>query len=214
MALELFEDELLRQLRPEDACACGQPVTHLREELLRMARATEWGTVDAASFEGHVYEIEWLHEPAVPVAGICLAALADDIAQPARDAFVDLLCGIAAATTTSIDVGGGRDLVAECEAIIRPGTWLLYAEILSGRHARTAVLCFEILQELNEDVERLRALYRIAHSSLRGTSFWLEARNRSILEQSADAPERRAGRERKPFQRKTSLYCRRPGRSS
>ncbi|WP_157431245.1 hypothetical protein [Actinomadura hibisca] len=180
--LELFEDELVRQLRPEDACACGQPVTHLREELLRMAQATEWDTVDAGYFEGHVYEIEWLHTPAVPVARICLAALADDIAPPARDAFVDLLCTIVAATTTSIRVGGRRDLVDECEAIIRPGTWLFYAEILSGRHKRTAVLCFEILQELNEDVERLRAVYRIAHRSLRTTSFWVEGLQRESLE--------------------------------
>ncbi|MEV5574650.1 hypothetical protein AB0L06_31835 [Spirillospora sp. NPDC052269] len=173
MALELFKDELARQLPPEDICKCGRSVTHLSEELLLMAGKTEAGSPNPNSFEGHVWENDWLFVPAVPVTRVCLAALADDIPLVARRMFAELLLLIVSMSSTGL-IDGERDLVEECHTIARSGTWLLYAEILAARAPGIAGDCFTILQFLGEDSERLRTVYHVAWSAMEHFPSWTD----------------------------------------
>ncbi|MGW7531777.1 hypothetical protein [Amycolatopsis sp. NPDC054798] len=105
----------------------------------------------------------FVHEPAVPVVSV---ALADGVFDYARAKFLELLLFLVG------DDGQperaereGRDLAAECVAAAKPGIWLLYAEMFSGRRADAAAYAYETLSLIEEDEERLD-LARVTASEL------------------------------------------------
>ncbi|WP_026414412.1 hypothetical protein [Actinomadura oligospora] len=167
--MEFLRDVIYRQLTADIACPCGYPVTHLSDDLVRLAGA-EGSTRHADAFEGHVFEGEVLCEPALPLVEICLAALTQELSAASREAFTRILLRIVSASGQGVGaVGGERNIVQECLEAVRRGTWLFYAEVFNCRAPGASALSFMILEKLGEDPALLGAAYRVAQPALRST---------------------------------------------
>jgi hypothetical protein len=104
----------------------------------------------------------------VPTASVALAALAGDISDAARHAFLELLLNLAAGEGTALDPAlAGRDLVEECRAAIRNGLWILYAEMMHPVSVDAASNAFETLSLVEEDQDRLDRVREAAADNLR-----------------------------------------------
>ncbi|MFB9926935.1 hypothetical protein ACFORO_19460 [Amycolatopsis halotolerans] len=164
--MKLLHLEITRHDWSREHCACGRSATHVADDLMRLARADESSGFGTEIFEGHVFVSSFVHEPAVPVVSVVLAALADDVSDYARAKFLELLLFLVGDDGRSERAEReGRDLAAECAAAAKPGIWLLYAEIFSGRRADAAASAYETLSLIEEDEERLD-LARVAAGEL------------------------------------------------
>lgn len=148
-------------------CGCDRSATHVAADLSRMARATTAEDADIEMLSGHVFIPSVLYEPAVPAVSVALAALADDVAPPAREGMLELLSMLSAGEGQAMDAAArGRDLPAECIAAIRPGIWLLYSEVFAGRSLRAAAHAYETLTLIDANANRLARVQAAAGDRL------------------------------------------------
>jgi hypothetical protein len=147
------------------ACPCGQDGEHLADLLRGLL---ESGTrFDVSSLDGHVMVSSSIYEPAVPAVSVFLAALAGDAATGTREAALEALLFIMSADGQSADAASaGRDLIRECVESTRLGSWLLYAEIFSGRSVDAAGYAFEVLTLIENDAGRLERMRNAASDLL------------------------------------------------
>jgi|GEM_PF-3809319 len=154
-AVDLMELEIGRHRWPEMACGCRRSAAHLPDDLRRMVRATEEPQY-GFFVDDHIWEPEVIFEPAVPAASVMVAALAGtEMTEVARYYILhNLLCLVG-------DLGQApseRDLVQECQDLVRTAEWLFYSLIAARPGWRCASTAFEILDVAGADRERLRAL--------------------------------------------------------
>ncbi|RFU41417.1 hypothetical protein DZF91_11955 [Actinomadura logoneensis] len=164
-AKEFLRDEIERQLTEDVTCPCGEPAAHLGDDLLYLAEAGN-GSPRVNAFEGHVFDGEVLHVPALPVARICMAALTQKLAVDSRLTFLDLLDRIVSCDSQGWGIPAGRDLVQEIKEALAPGLGLLYAEVFKGPTSGISGTAFMILQALGDNPDRLRSAYRAAYSMM------------------------------------------------
>jgi hypothetical protein len=161
--VELVELEIARHDWAALPCGCGRSAAHLAADLSRMARATAAEDADIEILDGHVFIPSVLYEPAVPAVSVALAALADDVAPPAREGFLELLGILSSGESQSADAAArGRDLPAECIAAMRPGIWSLYSEVFAGRSVGAAAHAYETLTVVDTDADRIA---RVQHAA-------------------------------------------------
>lgn len=154
--MKLVELEIARHDWPGEHCACGRSAEHVAEDLRRLAGAEESSGLGTEVFEGHVFVSSFVHEPAVPVVSVALAALADDVSDYARTKFLELLLFLLGDDGQSERAAEeGRNLAAECAAAAEPGIWLLYSEVFSGRSVDSAAYAYETLSLLEKNEDRL-----------------------------------------------------------
>jgi hypothetical protein len=166
-AVELVELEIARHDWAALPCGCGRSAAHVAADLSRMARATAPEDADIELLSGHVFIPSVLYEPAVPAVSVALAALADDVAPPAREGFLELLLMLSSGEGQDTDAAArGRDLPAECIAAIRPGVWLLYSEVFSASSVGAAGHAYETLTLVETDADRLARVQTAAGDRL------------------------------------------------
>lgn len=165
--MELVELEIARHDWAALPCGCGGSAAHLAADLSRMAGATTEQDADIELLSGHVFSPVVLYEPAVPAVSVALAALADDLAAPAREGFLELLGMLVAGESQSFEAAArGRDLPAECIAAAQPGIWLLYSEVFAGRSPRAVAEAYETLTLIDADADRLARVQTAAGERL------------------------------------------------
>lgn len=168
MSQELFDVELGRYDWAALACGCGGPADHLPGEFRRLAAASSDSEATLNGIFDHVSVNEVLYEPAVPAASVTLAALAGELAVPARRSFLELLLGLVAGESQAFNVADpGRDLLEECRFATASGIWLLHAEVFAGRGPALVSLAYELLTLVEEDEERLSLVQSAAGERLR-----------------------------------------------
>ena len=166
--MELVEVEAGRYNWGALRCGCGSSAGHLGPELAELARAQNAAEASRYHVADHVLSAVYLTAPSVPTASVALAALAGDISDAARHAFLELLLNLAAGEGTALDPAlAGRDLVEECRAAIRNGLWILYAEMMHPVSVDTASSAFEALSLVEEDQDRLDRVREVAADNLR-----------------------------------------------
>jgi hypothetical protein len=139
-------------------CACGNDASHLPSALRAALRSGERGAVEE-SLDSHSMMSTYIHEPAVPLTSVLLAALADDIGPESRVGALEMVRFFVAPDGQSFDAEeAGRDLIEECIKAARKGIWLLYQEIFSGRDIVAASIAFGILIIIETDVKRLKGV--------------------------------------------------------
>jgi len=154
--VRLVELEIARHDWSREQCAYGWPAAHVADDLRRLAGVDESSGADLEIFEGHVLVSSFVHGPAVRAVSVVLAALAAEASDYARAQFAQLLLFSVGDDGQSLEAErDGRDLVAECAAAAKPGKWLLYAEIFSGRRVDAAGCAYETLSLIEEDAEWL-----------------------------------------------------------
>ncbi|UOX90826.1 hypothetical protein MUY14_09430 [Amycolatopsis sp. FBCC-B4732] len=154
--MKLVELEIARHDWSREHCACGRSAEHVAEDLRRLAGADEASGFGTDALEGHVFVSSFIHEPAVPVVSVALAALADDISDYARAKFLELLLFLVDDDGQSERAAQeGRNLAAECAAAAVPGIWLLYSEVFSGRRVDSAAYAYETLSLVERNEDRL-----------------------------------------------------------
>lgn len=158
--LTLVEPELTRRYWRAPAFA-----RELAEDLHRLAQAESQKAARTAHIERRLWQDPVLRAASVPTVSVAVAALASDIALPAREAFLRLLSGVMGCGHMGFDVPD-RDLYEECEESIRQGAWVLYVEALARRSERTPHEAFELLTMVDEDRERLRHLRNVLDEDL------------------------------------------------
>ncbi|MEU9576553.1 hypothetical protein [Streptomyces chilikensis] len=139
-------------------CGCGDSAEHVARDLLRTADGH--GPEPAEDgLEQHVWCSTHLWEPAPAVAAVALAALTEELPDPARAWYLDLLHALVAGEGS--DFGSARrglDLPELCRDAARRELRLLHGQVMSHRSPRTAGSAFEILTVVEPDRERLRRL--------------------------------------------------------
>lgn len=149
-------------------CGCGSTARHLGPMLVELARAQSAEEASRYHVADHMLSAVYLTAPSVPTASVALAALATDISDAARQAFLELLLSLAAGEGTALDPAlAGRDLVGECRAAIRNGLWILYAEVMHPVSIDSASNAFETLSLVEEDQDRLERVREVAAGNLR-----------------------------------------------
>jgi hypothetical protein len=160
--MRLLEMETARHDWSGMRCGCGGSAEHVARDLLRLADDQDHGPEDTA-LEGHVWSPTHLWEPAPAVAAAALAALADDVASPAREAFLDLLHALVAGEGSDLaSARRGLDLPALCQDVARQGIRLLHRQVMAHRSPWTAGVAFEILTVVEPDRVRLRRVRETA----------------------------------------------------
>ncbi|WP_427164078.1 hypothetical protein ACQF4J_00035 [Streptomyces sp. C1-1] len=158
------EREIARQDWTGMRCGCGGSAEHLAGDLLQLAGRGPGHQPCHVSLEDHVWSAVVLWEPAPAVTSVALAALADGVAPPAREWFLDLLQHLVAGEGTageSASARRGLDLPQLCRDRAVQGSWLLYAEVMSNRSVGAGT-AFEILTVVEPDRARLQRLREIA----------------------------------------------------
>lgn len=162
----LVEMEIARQGWKSVLCECGGSAEHLALDLLRLAGSGPGQQPGHVSLEEHVWSPTVLWEPAPAVTSVALAALADDVAPPAREWFLDLLqCMVTGEGTDRESARRGLDLPELCRDIVVQGLWLLYAEVMSSRSPWPGI-AFEVLTVVEPDRARLQRVREIAADRL------------------------------------------------
>jgi hypothetical protein len=162
--MKLAELEINRIDWSDLLCGCGESAGHLKDDLCRLISTDKENALGMEHFEGHLFKPSVLCEPAVATVSVILAALADrETPGPVRDRLLRLLSMVADGEgQDSAPRLQGRDLAAECVQATKPGIWLLYAEVTSGRSVDSASIAFETLVDLEEDSERLEYVRNMA----------------------------------------------------
>lgn len=136
-------------------CACGQDARHLPSRMRTALQSGERRAVEE-SINSHAMMSTYIHEPAVPVTSVLLAALADDIGPESRLGALVMVQFLVNPDGQSFDAANaGRDLIEECVEVAREGIWLLYQEIFSGRSIVAAAVAFEILTVIETAIKRI-----------------------------------------------------------
>lgn len=99
--------------------------------------------VGAGWMDEHAVNSSFFHRSAPAVAQILMAALPSYEAGAAREVLLEALADLCSGDTD--------ELVAQCQALIRPGVWTFLEEIASGRSSVNASFAFEIIDMLGED---------------------------------------------------------------
>lgn len=160
--VELVDLEIGRHDWATLYCGCLGFAGHLASRLSRLARAT---TEEEASVDGihALTESQSIVTATLPVVSVALAALADDVQEPARRRFAELILGVLCSDgqelTPEFD---GRDVLVECEDMVRGALWLLYREVLSATSVGTGSYAFEILSIVENDKQRLELVGTLA----------------------------------------------------
>lgn len=166
--MELVEVEAGRYNWGALRCGCGSTAGHLGPMLVELARAQSAAQASRYRVVDHVLSAVYLTAPSVPTASVALTALAGDISDAARHAFLELLLSLAAGEGQALDLAlAGRDLVRECHAAIRTGLWILYVEVMHPVSVDTASNAFETLSLVEEDQDRLDRVREVAADNLR-----------------------------------------------
>ncbi len=166
--MEIVETEVGRHAWGDLRCGCGRSAAHLEADLLRLATAEDKASSDIDSLQGHVFMPSVIFEPAVPVVSVALAALADDVSDDARVAFLYLLLILVGDEGQAVEAWAeGRNLPSECVAAAKGGIWTLYSEVFSGRSVDAASYAYEVLDIIEDDRERLDSVRVAAAASLR-----------------------------------------------
>jgi hypothetical protein len=136
-------------------CACGQDASHLPAMLRAALQFGKRGAVER-SINGHAMISTYIHEPAVPLTSVLLAALADDISPESRIGALEMVQFFVTPDGQSATAENeGRDFIEECIEEARKGTWLFYQEVFSGRNIDAASIAFEIMTIIETNIKRL-----------------------------------------------------------
>lgn len=139
-------------------CGCMESAEHLPGDF---RRSLERGALPLGGqpwADGHAYIQSNLMQPAVATASMVMAALASGVPHEHRRELMMVLGALTA---------GEQDDVAElCRDVVRGGSWLLYEEVASGRDVDAATYAFWMLEEVEEDVERVEFLRTAARENL------------------------------------------------
>jgi hypothetical protein len=149
-------------------CGCGEPATHVADMLRSLADAVDERIIDLDLVDGHIVAPSIVEAPALPAVSVCLAAIADELAPPARLKFLELLLYLVGDNGQPLALAQeGRDLASECRQAAMPGLWLLYSEVLRSGSPAAAGYAYEILSILDEESDdRLSTLRRQASTRL------------------------------------------------
>ncbi|WP_427920943.1 hypothetical protein [Streptomyces sp. cg40] len=131
-------------------CGCGKTAEHLAGDLLRLAAAQSREEARALHIEDHALIQSFPQEPAVPVTSVLMAALAGDLSHGARIQCLDLLIRL-----VDTDDDESADM---CQQIARQGLWGVYRDLWSGASRGLVGYAYEILQVIETDEDRLRAV--------------------------------------------------------
>lgn len=165
--MRLVELEIGRHDWAGMPCGCQRSAEHVGSALLKLAHADSVNKIQLGYIDNHVDVQGVLYEPAVPAVSVALAALADDVAPPARRVFCDLLLNLIAGDGQSqTSRAAGRDLVAECVAAARLGIWTLYSEIFHGESIDARSYCYEILAQIEVDHGRIESVQNVVAEGL------------------------------------------------
>ncbi|WP_151770699.1 hypothetical protein [Streptomyces abyssomicinicus] len=149
-------------------CGCGGTAEHVAEDLRRPpggpGRESAGAEVEAeVGLEQHVWCPTHLWEPAPAVTSVALAALAEDLAAPARLWFLDLLLALVGGEGSDFaSARRGLDLPELCRDVARGELRLLHGQVMTYRSPGIAGSAFEILTVVEPDRERLRRVRETA----------------------------------------------------
>jgi hypothetical protein len=150
--MRLIEAEVARYDWSMFACGCGDTAGHLRDDLLRLAEAQTREEAKALRLDSHVMIQSFPQEPAVPVAAVLMAALAEDMAIGARAQALDLLFGLV--------LNDDDDSSEACQEVARQGLWGLYADLAADQSLDVTAYAYEILRVIETDERRLASIFR------------------------------------------------------
>ncbi|MFF3765393.1 hypothetical protein ACFYYR_15075 [Streptomyces sp. NPDC001922] len=131
---------------------------HLPGDFLRSLKARPLAYDGQSWADGHAYVQSNLMQPAVATASMVMAALAGGVPPEHRRELMMVL--------GSLTAGEQDDIADLCRDVVRGGTWLLYEEVTSGRDIDAATYAFWMLEEVEEDVERIGFLRNSARENL------------------------------------------------
>lgn len=135
-----------------------ESAAHLPGDFLRSLEGQPLTPAGQSWADGHAYVQSNLMQPAVATASMVMAALAGGVPHGHRRELMMVLA--------SLTAGEQDDIADRCRDVVRGGSWLLYEEVASGRDIDVATHAFWMLEEVEEDTERLEFFRITARDNL------------------------------------------------
>ncbi|WP_159032966.1 hypothetical protein [Streptomyces fodineus] len=145
--MDVLDVEIDRHPWSEMGCGCGRSGEHIPMDFLRSLEAPPPERAGEGWADGHAFVQSNLTQPAVATASIIMAALVRGVPGAHHRQLMLVLHAL---------VNGEQDDTAdECLRVVRGGIWSLYEEIASARNIDAAAYAFEILEQIEEESDRL-----------------------------------------------------------